>query len=92
MSNERDSQPISHVLWIDLDQIEANNYNPNSVAKTELKLLQTSILADGYTQPVVTFMMKNEICTQSLMAFTDLRVVRLTKKLTVELEISYLSL
>ena len=53
--SDRESQPISHVLWIDLDQIEANNYNPNSVAKTELKLLQTSILADGYTQPVVTF-------------------------------------
>ena len=55
MSNERDSQPISHVQWVDLDKVEANNYNPNSVAKTELKLLQTSILADGYTQPVVTF-------------------------------------
>jgi ParB-like chromosome segregation protein Spo0J len=53
--SDLDLQPISHVQWVDLDKVEANNYNPNSVAKTELKLLQTSILADGYTQPIVTF-------------------------------------
>jgi len=47
--------PIDNVKWVNLNEIEANDYNPNSVAKTELKLLQTSILADGYTQPIVTF-------------------------------------
>lgn len=46
--------PINNVLWVHMDEIQANDYNPNSVAKTELKLLYTSIKHDGYTQPIVT--------------------------------------
>lgn len=34
--------------------VEANDYNPNAVAKQEMKLLYTSIKHDGYTQPIVT--------------------------------------
>jgi hypothetical protein len=34
--------------------VQANDYNPNSVASQEMHLLYTSILHDGYTQPVVT--------------------------------------
>lgn len=37
-----------------IDKVEANNYNPNAVAKNEMKLLYLSICEDGYTQPVVT--------------------------------------
>jgi hypothetical protein len=48
------SQPIDYVRWIPFDRVEANNYNPNSVAGQEMKLLYTSIAHDGYTQPVVT--------------------------------------
>lgn len=33
----------------------ANDYNPNSVAAPEMKLLRTSIKADGYTQPIVVW-------------------------------------
>lgn len=46
--------PISCVQWIHIDWIQANDYNPNSVAAQEMKLLHTSIKEDGYTQPVVT--------------------------------------
>ena len=46
--------PVSHVMWVPLECVEANDYNPNSVARTEMKLLVTSILHDGYTQPIVT--------------------------------------
>ena len=46
--------PISHVQWISIEMIEPNDYNPNSVASKELKLLYTSIKHDGYTQPIVT--------------------------------------
>lgn len=46
--------PVDLVQWVPVDKVEANNYNPNSVAKTEMKLLYTSIKHDGYTQPVVT--------------------------------------
>jgi ParB-like chromosome segregation protein Spo0J len=36
-----------------MDAVEANTYNPNAVARTELGLLLRSIEADGYTQPIV---------------------------------------
>lgn len=48
------SQPIDYVRWVPVEQVEANDYNPNSVAKNEMRLLYTSIKHDGYTQPVVT--------------------------------------
>jgi ParB-like chromosome segregation protein Spo0J len=48
------SQPVNRVKWVDINKVQANDYNPNSVAKTEMKLLYTSIAHDGYTQPVVT--------------------------------------
>lgn len=48
------SQPIDLVRWVPVEKVEANDYNPNSVAKVEMSLLYTSILHDGYTQPVVT--------------------------------------
>ena len=45
--------PVSRVLWIHIDSVQANDYNPNSVAGDEMRLLFTSINEDGYTQPVV---------------------------------------
>ena len=48
------TQPVNLVKWVDIDDVQANDYNPNSVAKTEMKLLYTSIQHDGYTQPIVT--------------------------------------
>lgn len=48
------NQPINLVRWVPIDKVQANDYNPNSVAGKEMGLLYTSILHDGYTQPVVT--------------------------------------
>ena len=45
--------PVDFVRWIPVERIVANDYNPNSVAKTEMELLYTSIDHDGFTQPVV---------------------------------------
>lgn len=39
--------------WIPVSKVHANDYNPNSVATPEMKLLYTSVKKDGYTQPVV---------------------------------------
>ena len=47
-------QPVDRVMWVDIEKVQANDYNPNSVAGAEMKLLYTSIKHDGYTQPVVT--------------------------------------
>lgn len=47
--------PVYNVKRVKLEDIIANDYNPNSVAPPEMQLLETSIWEDGYTQPVVCF-------------------------------------
>lgn len=49
------AEPVDCVLWVRQDRIEANDYNPNTVAPPEMKLLEHSISEDGYTQPIVTY-------------------------------------
>jgi len=46
--------PVNCVIWVKNQKVEANDYNPNSVAPPEMKLLEHSIMEDGYTQPIVT--------------------------------------
>ena len=46
--------PINEVLWMPIEKVQANDYNPNKVANKEMGLLYTSISHDGYTQPIVT--------------------------------------
>lgn len=48
-------EPVDCVLWVPADQVEGNDYNPNKVAPPEMKLLERSIEADGYTQPIVVW-------------------------------------
>lgn len=48
-------EPVDCVLWVRNETVIANDYNPNSVAPPEMKLLEISITEDGYTQPIVTF-------------------------------------
>lgn len=47
--------PVSNVKWVSTEQVYANDYNPNKVAPPEMKLLERSIEADGYTQPIVVW-------------------------------------
>lgn len=49
------NEPVDLVLWVRSDIVGKNDYNPNSVAPPEMKLLETSIVEDGYTQPVVSW-------------------------------------
>lgn len=46
-------EPVDMVRWVPADSVEANDYNPNAVAPPEMELLRLSIMADGYTQPIV---------------------------------------
>jgi hypothetical protein len=48
-------EPVDFIEWIHTQSIQANDYNPNSVAPPEMELLRLSILEDGYTQPVVAW-------------------------------------
>lgn len=48
-------EPVDYVRWVHADDVQANDYNPNKVAGPEMRLLHTSIKADGYTQPIVAY-------------------------------------
>jgi len=51
----KENHPVSHVVWVVSDLVYANDYNPNSVAPPEMKLLELSIANDGFTQPIVVW-------------------------------------
>lgn len=47
--------PVYNVKKVPVEKLFSNNYNPNTVAPPEMKLLYDSILNDGYTMPVITY-------------------------------------
>lgn len=55
------SEPVDCVMWVKNSDVFANDYNPNTVAPPEMKLLETSIREDGYTQPIVAWRNENLI-------------------------------
>ena len=73
------TEPVDCVLWIKNDSVFANDYNPNSVAPPEMKLLEHSIAEDGYTQPIVTF--KQELGREVVDGFHRHRVGKESKKI-----------
>jgi ParB-like chromosome segregation protein Spo0J len=48
-------EPVDCVMWVNAATVFANDYNPNTVAPPEMRLLEHSITQDGYTQPIVTW-------------------------------------
>ena len=68
------SEPVDFVEWIPLESVQANDYNPNSVAPPEMKLLEHSITEDGYTQPIVAW--QNEDAFEVVDGFHRNRVGR----------------
>ena len=46
--------PCLNVKVVDIDQVQANTYNPNAVADNNMRLLEESILSNGFCFPVVT--------------------------------------
>jgi hypothetical protein len=51
--NERLFSPLKTLQWVDRNKIKPNDYNPNKVSRENLKLLTQSILANGWTLPIV---------------------------------------
>ena len=51
--------PVYNIKKVPVEKIQANSYNPNSVAPPELKLLYQSIKNDGYTMPIVCYYLKD---------------------------------
>jgi hypothetical protein len=48
-----DNDPISRIEWRDSKTLDANDYNPNVVMSTEMRLLERSLLLTGWVQPVL---------------------------------------
>ncbi|PQC29568.1 IbrB-like domain-containing protein [Enterococcus mundtii] len=55
-------RPVYEIYKVPIHKIHTNDYNPNKVAPPELKLLEQSILADGYTMPIVCYYVKEKDC------------------------------
>lgn len=49
------AEPVDCVQWVPASLVTANDYNPNTVAPPEMRLLEHSITEDGYTQPIVSW-------------------------------------
>jgi len=54
------TSPVYNVKAVSIEKIRANSYNPNAVAPPEMKLLELSILEDGYTMPCVCYYVEEE--------------------------------
>ena len=52
--------PVYNVIAVPVERIKPNNYNPNTVAPPEMRLLYESIKTDGYTMPIVCYYNKQE--------------------------------
>ena len=72
------AEPIDLVLWVPAESVRANDYNPNTVAPPEMKLLEHSIAEDGYTQPVVTWL--DDEAREVVDGFHRSKIVRSSKK------------
>ncbi|WP_395489213.1 IbrB-like domain-containing protein [Cedecea davisae] len=54
------NEPVDCVLWLHADAITANEYNPNTMAPVEKRLLKHSLETEGFTQPVVVSPLKEK--------------------------------
>lgn len=55
MKSENFTSPVYGVRAVPIEKIVPNDYNPNTVAPPEMKLLYDSIKEDGYTMPIVCY-------------------------------------
>lgn len=53
------TSPVYNIKKIPIEKIQANSYNPNSVAPPEMRLLYQSIKEDGYTMPIVCYYLED---------------------------------
>lgn len=47
------NEPINNILWLPVETLKPNNYNPNHVFKKELELLKYSIIKNGWLHPII---------------------------------------
>lgn len=74
-------QPLEEIQWIAHEEIAANDYNPNVVLNAELKLLELSLLTNGWIQPVLVN--KNESGYEIIDGYHRYSLVRLRAKVSL---------
>lgn len=75
------NSPVYNVQAVPIDKVQANSYNPNSVAPPEMKLLELSIWEDGYTQPCVCFYRATEDVYEIVDGFHRYLVLKTSKRI-----------
>lgn len=55
------NHPIDNIKWLSVKELDGNNYNPNVVIGPELRLLEHSIITNGWTQPILATLNKEII-------------------------------
>ncbi|PWS23509.1 chromosome partitioning protein ParB [Enterococcus faecium] len=88
-TEERYLSPVYNIYRIPINKIRTNDYNPNRVAPTELKLLEQSILADGYTMPIVCYYDQEKDCYEIVDGYHRYLVMKRSKEIA-EREDNYL--
>lgn len=73
--------PGYNVKKIPIGKIRSNSYNPNIVAPAELKLLEQSILSDGYTMPIVCFYLETEDIYEIVDGYHRFMVMKCSKEI-----------
>lgn len=69
------TSPVYNVKAVPIEKIRPNEYNPNSVAPPEMKLLYDSIKEDGYTMPIVCFYNKDDDMYEIVDGFHRYRIL-----------------
>lgn len=48
-------QPVDNIEWVDVNRLDANDYNPNHVMEPEMNLLALSLLKQKWIQPILVW-------------------------------------
>lgn len=59
MSEER-KHPIENIKWTPTEELQSNDYNPNTVLTAEMDLLAFSLMKQGWIQPILASSQKEE--------------------------------
>jgi ParB-like chromosome segregation protein Spo0J len=73
--------PVYSVISVPFEKIQANSYNPNSVASPEMNLLELSIWEDGYTMPIVCYYLQDEDMYEIVDGFHRYTTLKTSKRI-----------
>lgn len=73
--------PVYNIKPVAIEKIQANAYNPNTVAPPEMQLLELSIWEDGYTMPCVCYYLSDKDIYELVDGFHRYMVMKTSKRI-----------